>query len=132
MSQGKARNKETVIRALKPYFKLGCNIRKACEYAGIPYTTVHTWILEDEDLRIKITSWQNEISSQARTNWAKAIEAGDINRSTEWLTKKEKDEFADRKEITGPEGEKLFDDGTKEKSNKAIDGILGGNKGDSK
>jgi len=40
MAQGKARNKEETIEALKPYFKMGCSVLKACNYGGIPQSTV--------------------------------------------------------------------------------------------
>lgn len=107
MAQGKEWNQEEVIRTLEPFFRLGCNIRKACEYGGIPYTTVHTWISNDEELRIKITAWQHEISAQARRVWKKAIDEGQANAATQWLQKKEKDEFSERTEHTAAEGKPL-------------------------
>lgn len=104
MSQGKAWNKDEVIKLLKPHFKVGCSIAKACDYAGVPRTTVQTWVEADETLRLKITAWQNETSNLARINWRKAIEKGEVNRSIDWLSKKEKDEFSDRQEQTGADG----------------------------
>lgn len=104
MSQGKAWDKDEVIQALEPYFKTGCSIAKACDYAGIPRTTVQTWVENDEQLRLKVTAWQNQISAKARQNWRDKIEAGDTQKSIEWLSKKEKDEFADRTEHTGDQG----------------------------
>ncbi len=91
MAQGKAWKKEKVIEALEPYFKLGCSINKACSYAGVPQSTVQTWLETDDELRLKIGAWQNEVSLQV----AEAIN---------WLSKKEKDEFADRRELTGEDG----------------------------
>jgi hypothetical protein len=104
MSQGKAWNKEEVIRTLEPFFKLGCNPKKACEYAGIPYTTVATWLQDDEELRMKVTAWQHEVSNQARQVLAKQISENNPAISLEWMKRKEKDEFSDRQEHTGPEG----------------------------
>lgn len=101
MSQGKEWNQEEVIRTLEPFFKLGCNIKKACNYAGIPYTTVNTWINDSEELRIKVTAWQNEMSTQARKVLKSELEKGNYATSLEWLKRKEKDEFSDRQEFTG-------------------------------
>jgi len=104
MSQGKEWNRDEVIKILEPFFKLGCNVAKACDYAGIPRTTVQTWIEADEELRLKITSWQKEMSTQARRVWKKALDENQANAATEWLKRKEKDEFSERSEHTGPEG----------------------------
>lgn len=108
MAQGKEWNQEEVIRTLEPFFKLGCNIKKACDYAGIPYTTVHTWIKNDEELRIKVTSWQNEPARLARAQWiAKMASADGYDAAKEWLRRKEKDEFSERTELTGADGDNL-------------------------
>lgn len=98
MSQGKAWNKEEVIRTLEPYFKLGCNVKKACAYAGMPYTTVATWVQNDEELSIKITSWQNEMNAKARKVLKEAMDKDDKGVALEWIKRKEKDEFSDRTE----------------------------------
>jgi len=107
MSQGKEWNQDEVIKILEPYFKLGCNVAKACSYAGIPRTTVQTWIENNEELRLKVTSWQNEMSAKARRLWNKAMDEGQVNSATEWLKRKEKDEFSERTEQTGANGEPI-------------------------
>jgi len=107
MAQGIKWDRDEVIKILEPYFKLGCNVKKACSYAGISRTTVQTWIEADEVLRLKVTGWQNEMSAQARRNWRKKLESEDYLASAEWLKKKEKDEFSDRTELTGAEGKDL-------------------------
>lgn len=104
MAQGKEWNKEEVIRTLEPFFKLGCNAKKACAYAGIPYTTVNTWLNDDEELRIKVTAWQNEISMEARKTLKLSIQSGDKMTALEWIKRKEKDEFSERTEQTGADG----------------------------
>ena len=129
MAQGKEWNKDEVMKTLEPFFKLGCSVKKACDYAGIPRTTVQTWIDADDELRLQITAWQNEMSVLARKNWRKALEAkkkgaSGYTASVDWLAKKEKDEFSERKEITGRDGESLFEDEHKEKSDKAVKGFL--------
>ena len=104
MAQGTPRNKEKVIESLKPYFKLGCSVNKACDYGGIAQSTVQTWIDADDDLRLQITAWRNEPNVLARTNWVAKMAEGDYISSKDWISKKEKDEFSDRQEITGEDG----------------------------
>ena len=110
MAQGTPRDKEEVIKALKPYFKMGCSVNKACNYGGINQSTVATWISADDDLRLKITAWQSEPNTMARSNWIAKISEGDYPSSKDWLSKKEKDEFADRTELSGADGKDLIPD----------------------
>ena len=104
MAQGVEWKKEEVIELLKPYLKMGCSVTKACKYAGIPQSTVATWVGEDELLRLKIENWQNEPNHMARANWIAKMAEGDYASSVEWLKRKEKDEFSDRSEVTGADG----------------------------
>lgn len=127
MAQGKEWNKEEVLTILEDFFKLGCSVSKACDYAGIPRTTVQTWIDNDEELRLKITAWQNELNIAARRTLANALKKKknpSVSTAFEWLGKKEKDEFSERKEITGANGEDLFDDEHRAKANAAIAEVL--------
>lgn len=116
MAQGRAHDKDAVIEILKPYLKQGCSVNKACNYAGIAQSTVQTWIDADETLRLKVTAWMNEPNTLARSNWIKKMADGDFQASEKWLSKKEKDEFSDRQELTGEGGEALkitFDEALK-------------------
>jgi len=96
--QGKAWDKEEVFGILEEFYRLGCSTRKACDYAGIPHSTVATWLLADDVLQAKVTSWQNHMSTLARRNWMKQLDKGDYNASEKWLSKKEKAEFSERTE----------------------------------
>lgn len=98
MAQGKPRDKEEVIEILRPYFQLGCSVNKACKSAGIPQSTVQTWIDNDDDLRLKIGAWQDEITMLSRKAIRTAIEGNNIVPALEWLKRKEKDEFSDKTE----------------------------------
>lgn len=106
MAQGKAWNKEEVVEVLKPHFQLGCSIQRACDYAGIASSTVKTWIENDETLRLKITSWQNELSLLARKNWKESLVEGRPTKfgpdkytpAAEWLQVREKEDFSKRTE----------------------------------
>lgn len=99
MAQGVEWDKEKVIEQLRPFFQLGCNVRKACSYAGIPQPTVATWIMNDPLLQLKINVWQHEMSIKSRKVWNKAIEDGSITQAVDWLRVKEKEEFGNKTEI---------------------------------
>lgn len=107
MAQGIEWNKDEVFDILEPFFKLGCNVTKACSYAGVPRTTVQTWIEGDETLRLKVGAWQNEVSMEARKTLLSSIKSGDKTSALEWMKRKEKDEFSDRTEQTGPDGDPI-------------------------
>jgi hypothetical protein len=107
MAQGNPRDKEACMEILKPYFQLGCAVKRACAYAGIPPSTVETWIQNDDDLRAKVTGWQNEIAAKARANWRAKIAQQDYGASKDWLERMEKGEFSLRNEHTGPDGAPL-------------------------
>ena len=111
MAQGKAftdLQKAEIIKSLEPFFKLGCNLKKACAYGEICYNTVYNWVKDDEALLIKIKALQNEVNADARKVLVKAIKEGDKQIALNWLSKKEKDEFSDRTELAGVDGEPLF------------------------
>lgn len=108
MAQGIPRDKEEVLEALRPYFQLGCSVTKACKYAGIAESTVHTWVTNDDDLRVKVTAWQNEISAKARANWRAKVASGEFDASKQWLERTEKDEFSLRTENTAADGKDLY------------------------
>lgn len=96
-----------MMETLKPYFQLGCAVNRACAYAGIPPTTVETWLKDDDDLRARVTAWQNEIAAKARANWRMKISQQDYGASKDWLERMEKGDFSLRNEHTGPDGAPL-------------------------
>jgi hypothetical protein len=116
MAQGIPRDKEKVIEALKPYFKLDYTVNKACDIIGIAQSTVQTWIDADDDLRLQIQAWRAEPSIKAREQWVEAIKNGRPTKfgpdvytpSKEWLERREKDDFSTKTEtdIT-TQGEKI-------------------------
>lgn len=116
MSQGKAWDKDKIINeVLKELFQLGYSVTKACDIAGIPPTTVQTWIEADEILRAKITKWQNEPNILARKQWIKAISTGidkkendSYTPAKDWLERREKSDFSTRTENTGKDGKDLI------------------------
>lgn len=91
-------DKEAVIERLKPFFKLGCSIHLAGQYAGIDPQVVYRWMKDDEDVKILIEQWQGEISAKARANWREKIASGDYQASKEWLERnfRERGEFSQK------------------------------------
>ena len=107
MARGKEWKQEEVVELLKPFFKLGMSVNKACASAGIPHSTIQTWIKDNNELRLKIKVWQREINKKAYENWNNKILEGDYIATRDWLERREKDEFSTRAEHTGADGEKL-------------------------
>jgi len=101
MAQGKEWEKEKVVEALKPYFQLGYTVNRACELAGFPSSTLKTWLMTDDELRLKIRSWQGQIGAKARENVMKGIKQGSQEDSKWWLERniQERKEFSTRAEM---------------------------------
>jgi hypothetical protein len=111
MAQGKEWDKDKIIyEVLKPLFKLGYSVRKACMYAGIPNTTVDTWLKNDPELRLEISVWQNEVNIKARKNLVAEIlgseapegmrdDKASITTSHTWLRSREKEDWTERSEV---------------------------------
>lgn len=108
MAQGKEYTKQErleLIEAIKPYLQLGYSLRKACEYAGLPYTTIYEWVKDNETLRTEIVAWQGMVNTQARQNIVehimgnkkKGIEPS-LETSKWWAERREKDDFSVRQE----------------------------------
>ena len=116
MAQRVPFNKDNVLEALSPYFKLGYGIPKACKLAGFNDEVLYDWINKDPSLLVKIESWQNEINILARSEWKDAIingrpTANGMDRYTpskEWLERIERKEFSTRTEAdVTSQGEKI-------------------------
>lgn len=94
MSQGKAWEKDEVVGMIEPLFKLGWNVAKACEFAGVPRQTVQTWIENDELLRLKIGTWRGMVVVAGAKNIAREIVNNqDVALSQWWLERVAKDQF---------------------------------------
>lgn len=99
-----------LMEAIKPYLQLGYSLKKACEYAGIPYTTIFEWVKGNDTLRTEITAWQGMVNTQARQNIVehimgnkkKGIEPS-LETSKWWAERREKDDFSVRQENVNTE-----------------------------
>ncbi len=85
--RGLRQNKDQIVELLYDYIVLGYSINKSCQYIGIPHTTVHTWINNDPEVRMKINSWKNIVNLEARKRIVEKILDGDIKASMWWLDK---------------------------------------------
>jgi len=113
MAQGKKWKKKKIIELLRPFFLLGYSVKGACECAGVKQSTVATWLLQDEELRLKIKIWQNDVNASARKNLKTAVKKGDAYWSAHWLDRKDR-EFTPK--------EKVIDaDDDKEEGNELLD-----------
>jgi len=83
--------REQIIGSLKPYLTLGYDLKNACIFANVIYSTVWEWVNKDPMLLIQIQAWQNSVNAKARQNIAKAIEKGSELESKWWLERREKE-----------------------------------------
>lgn len=68
-------------------------------YAGIPQQTVDTWVNQDEELRLKITCWQNTVNITAREIIAQEILTKKDVAMAQWWIIKTEDEMKDTKNV---------------------------------
>lgn len=94
--RGQKRTKEEVnelFQSLEYYLELGFSLRKACNYTGLPYSTMQDALSDYESLRAKTTALQNKVNVKARENLIESIKNGNIKDSKWWLEKKDTDFF---------------------------------------
>lgn len=108
--QDKWNKDRTIDEVLKPLFKLGYSVNKACDYSGIPRSTVQDWVEKDNPLRLKIQVWRNEVSLKARKNLVAEVlgkeapndikdPSASVPLSHVWLKSFEKEDFTERTEV---------------------------------
>lgn len=86
--RGKKRTKEEkheLFEALEYYLSLGFSLKKACNMADIPYSSMRDMLNISEPLRARTTALQNSVNVTARANVISSIEKGDVNTSKWWL-----------------------------------------------
>lgn len=100
-----AEEKIEIIETIKPYLQLGYSLKRACEYAGVPYSTIQNWLPKDEKLSSEIKAWQGMVNTQARQNIVEHIMGNtkkgikpDLDTSKWWAERRERDDFSVRQE----------------------------------
>jgi len=92
MAQGKEFTKEqreVIIESLKPYLEMGFSRNKACDFIGLDPSTLSRWATDDESLSMRLTSYENVITTIALNNIGDAIKKeaenkDDIKKENSW------------------------------------------------
>lgn len=113
---------ESTLTKLEVAFKLGMPKIKACEFAGIDRDTLGNYINKFPDFSAKIDSWRNEIYFTALHSLKESFTAkvvtnkdGSIKQVVPanyenirfYLSRKHKEEYSERQELTGKGGDSL-------------------------
>ena len=86
--RGKRRTKEEkheLFEALEYYLALGFSLKKACNLADVPYSTVRDMVTIYEPLRALTSSLQNRVNVRAREAIVTSIEKGNVTDAKWWL-----------------------------------------------
>lgn len=119
--------KTMIIESLRTFLEMGFSRNRACTMVGFDPTTLSKWVVNDPALSIKLQAWENTINAMALANIYDAIKRegelqDDVKKenSWKWAERKMKADFSPRQELTGADGEQLFNRETKE----LLDGII--------
>ena len=92
---------------LEQAFSLGCSDLEACLHADIGKTTLYNFQNEHPEFVERKQALKEKLVLKARTVIAEALNRKDENTARWYLEKKKKDEFSNRTELTGVDGESL-------------------------
>lgn len=96
--------RDTLLRKLEPFLKVGYSLSKACIFAKVPIRTAYDYYQKDEDFRNEVDRLRNMVNILARQIIINSLqEKKDVNLALEWLDRMEKDEFSKRVEISTTE-----------------------------
>ncbi len=77
--------KHELLSALEYYLSLGFSLKKACNLADIPYSSMRDIANTSEGLRAHIASLQNRINVRAREIVAASVEKGNVADAKWWM-----------------------------------------------
>jgi hypothetical protein len=86
--RGKARTNEEkyeLFDELERYLKLGFSLKKACNLADVPYSTMRDITTSYKPLRAYTSALQNDVNVRARQNVIDQIDKGDLKASQWWI-----------------------------------------------
>lgn len=90
--------------------KKGCNISATCSALNISRQTYYNWLKNDEELKREIEDSTEAVLDNVESKLLSAINDGNMTAIIFYLkTKGKKRGYIERQEITGAEGEKLFE-----------------------
>ena len=79
------RQKHELFEAIEPFLVRGYSLKKSCELALVPYSSIRDAIKNVPPLRTKTLILQNKVNTKAVDNIIKSIEAGNVADSKWWL-----------------------------------------------
>ena len=118
-----------VRKKLEEAAALDCTIEEMCFYAGIAKPTYYDWINADPRFSARLEELRNNPVLKARQTVVKKLSESYPN-AMDYLARKRKHEFSPRQEVTGADGQPIFDDATKQKAKSAIANFF--NRGDTR
>jgi len=86
--RGKARTteeKHELFEELERYLRLGFSLKKACNLASVPYSTIRDITTAYKPLRAYTNALQNDVNVRARQKVIDQIDKGDLKASQWWL-----------------------------------------------
>lgn len=98
--------KETLLK-LESMFSIGASDLEACLMADISPSTLYNFQKQHPEFLERKQMLKEKLVLKARTVIAEALNRKDENTARWYLEKKKKDEFSNRTELTGADGESL-------------------------
>lgn len=96
---------EEVIRKIEEVAALDGSVKEMAHYAGVHHDTIYAYMAENKEFSDRIASLRERPVLKARQTIVKSL---DNPQHAQWyLQRKRKTEFAERKELTGADGEPL-------------------------
>lgn len=114
-----------VVGKLEEAFSWDCTIEEACFFAGIHRDTYYEYIKHHPELSDRVAELRLNPVLKARETVNRHLTKNYQN-AMDYLARKRKHEFSPRQEVTGADGQPLFDDETRKKSKSAIAAFLRG------
>jgi hypothetical protein len=98
---------EETLKKLEDAFLVGASDKEACFIAGISATTLYNYQLAHPEYVERKEALKDMPKFKARKNIVEKINSGDVPTSQWYAERKAKDEFSQRNEQTGANGEAL-------------------------
>lgn len=88
--------------------RLGLSNVMLCSYADISQQTLYTWFNKFPEIKEEIERLKESPKIRAINNIIAKVNEGDLETAKWYAERKIKEEFAQRQEVTGADGEKLI------------------------
>jgi hypothetical protein len=100
-------NAETIAK-LEQAFSIGCTNLEACAFADIDMATLCRYEKRNPSFAERKHRLREKPCLQARNVIVRAINNNDLETAVWYLSRKKKEEFSKRNELTGADGESLY------------------------